>query len=292
MPSLGLIFKQLAEEDFKVLRAMEKLSKRYEYAPLEAIVRESGFFEEKTSLILSKLYRLKLVKSRLTGSSRSYRLTYLALDMLALRGLVDQNVVSAIGERIGVGKESELYKALSPQGNLLTVKFIRLGRQSFRRTRLVRSWATLPVSSWFDQSKVAAEREYKALAELHAFKAGVPKPYGFNRHATAIQYIDGVELYRRPMLRKPEDTLQQVLDTIRIAYVNAGIIHGDLSEYNIIVEKESEKPYIIDWPQYIYKDEMNALELLRRDLKYILNFFMKVYRVSMRLEEALNYVTS
>ncbi|MCI4461825.1 MAG: serine/threonine protein kinase [Thermogladius sp.] len=292
MPSLGLIFKQLAEEDFRVLRAMEKLSKRYEYAPLEAIVRESGLFEEKTSLILSKLYKLKLVKSRLTGSSRSYRLTYLGLDMLALKGLVDHNVISAIGERIGVGKESELYKALSPQGDLLAVKFIRLGRQSFRRTRIVRSWAELPVSSWFDQSKVAAEREYKALVELHALKAGVPKPYGFNRHATVIQYIDGVELYRRPMLKRPEDALQQILDTIRIAYVNAGIIHGDLSEYNIIVEKESEKPYIIDWPQYIYKDEVNALELLRRDLKYILNFFMKVYRVSKPLEEALKYVTS
>ena len=292
MPSLGLIFKQLAEEDFRVLRAMEKLSKRYEYAPLEAIVRESGLFEEKTSLILSKLYKLKLVKSRLIGSSRSYRLTYLGLDMLALKGLVDHNVISAIGERIGVGKESELYKALSPQGDLLAVKFIRLGRQSFRRTRIVRSWAELPVSSWFDQSKVAAEREYKALVELHALKAGVPKPYGFNRHATAIQYIDGVELYRRPMLKRPEDALQQILDTIRIAYVNAGIIHGDLSEYNIIVEKESEKPYIIDWPQYIYKDEVNALELLRRDLKYILNFFMKVYRVSKPLEEALKYVTS
>ncbi|AFK50448.1 RIO-like serine/threonine kinase [Thermogladius calderae 1633] len=292
MPNLGLIYRSLNEDDFKVLRAMERLSKRRDFIPLEDIVRETRIYEEKASLVLHKLHKLKLVKSALTGPSRSFRLTYLALDMLALKSLVDQNIVSAIGDKVGVGKESDLYKAMSPSGEALIIKFLRIGRSSFRRTRLLRSWAQSPTTTWFEQSKAAAEREYKALVDLYSNKANVPRPYGFNRHATVMEFIDGVELYRRPTLRDPWKVLEQIFETLRIAYSKVGIVHGDLSEYNIIVSKNDERPYIIDWPQFVYKEEPNALPLLSRDVKYILRFFGKVYGVGGDPGEVVKYITS
>ncbi|MGC9181710.1 RIO1 family regulatory kinase/ATPase [Thermogladius sp.] len=292
MPSLGLIYRSLNEDDFKVLRAMERLSKRRELIPLEDIVRETRLYEEKVSLVLYKLHRLKLVKSALTGSSRSFRLTYQALDMLALKSLVDQNIVSAIGDKVGVGKESDLYKAMSPSGEVLVIKFLRIGRSSFRRTKLLRSWAQSPTTTWFEQSKAAAEREFKALVDLYSNKANVPRPYGFNRHATVMEFIDGVELFRRPALRDPLKVLEQIFETLRIAYSKVGIVHGDLSEYNIVVSKNEERPYIIDWPQFVYKEEPNALPLLSRDVKYILRFFGKVYGVGGDPDEVVRYITT
>ncbi len=63
-----------------------------------------------------------------------------------------------------------------------------------------------------------------------------------------------------------------------------------MSEYNILVDVENDKPYIIDWPQYVYRDDPNADYLLKRDVEYIIRFFNKRYDVELDLEKALRFV--
>ncbi len=290
MVKIGFIYKSLTPRDFKVLRAIEKGMSRFEYVPLEYIEKYSRLPEEHVVLILSKLHRLKLVKRKTVSGYKAFRLTYLGLDMIALNTLVNRNVLKAIGDRIGVGKESEIFKGIAPGDIEVIVKFLRIGRTSFRQTRRVRTWAEKPIIDWFKQSMIAAEREFKALRELAEVKALVPVPIAYNRHVVVVEYINGIELYRRPDLKDPLNVLQGIIDTIRKAYLEVGIIHGDLSEYNILVDIEEEKPYIIDWPQYVYREEPMAEQLLRRDVEYIIRFFRKVYRVEMDIENVLKYV--
>ena len=290
MVKIGLIYKQLVNRDFRVLESIERNITRFEYVPLEVIERAAKIPEPHLMLSLSKLHRLGLVKRTSIGGVKAYRLTYLGLDMLALRTLVNRGVLEAIGGRIGVGKESDIYQGLAPGGDRVIIKFLRIGRTSFRRTRVVRSWADDPKYSWFQQSKIAAEREYRALRELYSAKALVPYPLAYNRHVVVAEYINGVELYTKPKLRDPETVVNMVLDTMRKAYLEAGIVHGDLSEYNILVDVDSEKPYIIDWPQYVYREESSADYLLRRDVEYIIRFFKKNYGVDIRVESAYRYV--
>jgi len=287
---IGLIYKQLTPVDFQVLEAIERFINRYEYVPIEVIERASRVPETRLSLILHKLHELKLVKRITVSGYKAFRLTYLGLDMLALRALVNKNVLEAIGDRIGVGKESDIYHGKAVGGVDVIVKFLRIGRRSFRRTRITRSWGEDPKYTWFHQSKIAAEREFKALKELYGLEALVPRPFAYNRHVVVIEYINGVELYTRPELKDPFSVLHRILETVKIAYLNAGIVHGDLSEYNILVNIDEDKPYIIDWPQYVYRDEPNANDLLKRDVEYIVRFFNKVYRVGVDVERALKYV--
>ncbi|MCS7128854.1 MAG: RIO1 family regulatory kinase/ATPase [Desulfurococcaceae archaeon] len=288
---LGIIYRQLTPLEFSVLSAIEKGMANHEYVPLEYVERLVDAPVTKVERSLEKLRSLKLIK-RWSESYRGFRLTYLGLDMLALRTLVKEGVLEAIGDKLGVGKESELYRARAPGGLLVIAKFLRIGCRSFRSTRRTRSFVEAPQLNWYAQSKIAAEREYKALLEL--FKAGglVPRPYAWNRHAVVTSYINGVELYRRPKLDNPERTLMDVLETIRKAYIDARIVHGDLSEYNVIVSVESERAYVIDWPQYVEKDHPSAPSLLKRDVEYIVRFFNKIYGVSLDVDRALNYVTS
>jgi len=287
---IGLIYKQLTPADFRVLEAIEKYIGRYEYIPIEVIEKTARIPETKLVLILQKLRELKLVKRATVSGYKAFRLTYLGLDMLALRSLVKMNVLEAIDGRIGVGKESDIYHGKAPGDVDVIVKFLRIGRTSFRRTKVVRSWATDPKYTWFHQSKVAAEREYKALKELCGLGASVPRPFAYNRHVVVTEYINGVELYTRPELSDPMAVLKTILDTIRIAYLEAGIVHGDLSEYNILVDLENNKPYVIDWPQYVYRDEPSASDLLKRDVEYIVKFFNKVYGTGVDSARALGYV--
>ncbi len=287
---LGILYRRLMPEDFRVLAAIEKGMRRHEYVPVEVIEKYSRIHETRLKMILGKLHRLSLVRRSIYGRYMGFRLTYLGLDMLALRSLVERGFLEALGERIGVGKESEIYIAVAPGDIYVAVKFMRIGRTSFRGTRRVRSFAEDPRLKWYDQSKIAAEREFKALKEIFFAGGHVPRPIAYSRHVVVTEYIEGVELYTKPPLSDPEAVLYTILDTLRKAYLEVGIVHGDLSEYNIIVSSGEEKPYIIDWPQYVYRDHPSSELLLRRDIGYIVRFFKKNYRVSLDAETALRYV--
>ncbi|ACL10351.1 RIO-like serine/threonine kinase [Desulfurococcus amylolyticus 1221n] len=290
----GEIYKSLTDKDFKVLAAIEKgISRGMEYVALETIERISGLHEGEVILVLGKLHELGLVRRKTIAGYKAYRLTYIGYDMLAFRALVNKNILEALGNKIGVGKESEIYIGLAPGGLKVVVKVLRIGRTSFQRTRLLRSWSSNKVSTtWYEESKLAAEREFKALKTLSSINALVPVPLGYNRHVIVTEYIEGVELYKRPELRKPEQVLEYIIDTISKAYREAGIVHGDLSEYNIIVTVSDEKPYVIDWPQYIYREEPNALQLLRRDVEYVVKFFNKVYGLNIDHMAIYNRIVS
>jgi len=288
--NIGLLYKSLTPRDIQVLRAIEDLSSRHEYVPLEKIEKRTKILEEHLTLVLSKLNKLRLVKRETIGGYKSFRMTTLGYDMIAIDELVKKKVLVALGDKIGVGKESEIFVGLSTGGEKVAVKFLRIGRASFRRTKILRDWSRGPRSTWYEQSKIAAEREYMALKELVLVRAKVPTPYGYNRHVVVVEYLEGVELYKRPQLSDPEAVLNLILDTLKTAYQDVGIIHSDLSEYNILINLDTQDPYIIDWPQYVYKDHPSSFELLKRDVEYIVRFFNKVYGVSLTTDEALKKI--
>lgn len=279
---LADIYSKMDNDTFRILRAIESLLPKYEYPPLDIVERRAKLPPGRFKRALEKLVEMKLLrksKHQLMG----YTLTFQALDLLALRTLVARGTISEIGGKIGVGKESEVYKALSPTGMKLIVKFHREGTRSFkslRKTRLYMADSTR--KHWLIKAKLIGEREYKALDTLYNLGALVPKPIDWNRHAVVQEYIEGIELYIIPDngLPNPSDVLDKIIATIEIAYKKAGIVHGDLSEYNILVSTSGD-PYIIDWPQYVYRDDPIAEDLLERDVYYIIRFFNKKFRLGL-----------
>ncbi|HIQ23493.1 MAG TPA: serine/threonine protein kinase [Pyrodictium delaneyi] len=292
MVLLALTYKKLMDRDFRVLAVIEKEMSKYEYVPIEVIERRLRMPSSHVAMSLQKLNQLKLIRRRL-GDYTGYRLTYMGLDVLALHSLVERGILHALGDKLGVGKESDVYSGLTPGGERVIVKFHRVGRTSFQKIVRVRHYAAeRPYSSWLQLAKLAGQREFRALEELYRVGALVPKPLGYSRHAVVTEYIEGVELYMYKDAMEPESMLKDIIDTLRKAYVEVGIVHGDLSEYNILVviEDDKERPYIIDWPQYVEKEHPSAEQLLRRDVEYVARFFRKRYRVDVDTEELIRYV--
>jgi len=170
------------------------------------------------------------------------------------------------------------------------VKFHRLGRTSFKQTKRKRGYVTKYTYSpdWHQQSQIAAKKEYKALKILHSKGVAVPEPIKQNRHVLVMGMIEGAELYHYSELPKPQAVLKEVLVNIRKAYQEAGIIHADLSPYNIILQP-NQRILIIDWPQYVTTKHPNAQQLLERDVRNVLIYFRK-QKLKIRLKEALAYV--
>jgi RIO kinase 2 len=282
------VFRKLENEDLRVLRIIETAMSKHEFVPEELIAKFAKSSINEIDFRLSRLNKMGLIY-RMRGAYVGHTLNYAGYDCLAINALVKAGVLEAFGKPLGVGKEADVYDALTPKGERIAVKFHRLGRISFRQTVRKRGYSTKHFN-WLFQSRLAAEKEYQALKIVFLKKVAVPKPISQNRHVIAMGMIDGAELAQWKEISKPEKVLKEILLNVRKAYLKAGIIHADLSEYNVILKPDMHI-LIIDWPQYVTKEHPNAQQLLTRDVRNILQYFKRKHMLKVKLKEALDYVT-
>jgi RIO kinase 2 len=284
------VFRELKNEDFRVLQAIETGMSEHEFVPKEQIAKFTKFdLARDTDFRINRLSKLGLIY-QMRGAYIGYTINYAGYDCLAINSLVKADVVQAFGKPLGVGKESDVYDALNNEGKRIAVKFHRLGRISFRQVVRMRSYSTQRSAGWLYKSRLAAEKEYEALQLLFPHRIAVPRPISHNRHVVVMGIIEGGELVEYRDISQPEKVLAQILRNVRKAYVNVGVIHGDLSEYNVIL-KPNRHILIIDWPQYVTKEHPNAKEILTRDVQNILQYFKRKQKLEINLEDALEYVT-
>ncbi|XHH09986.1 MAG: RIO1 family regulatory kinase/ATPase [Candidatus Bathyarchaeia archaeon] len=282
------VFRQLESEDFRTLNIIEAAMSKREYVPREQIQKYAKVPMDRVDFTLNKLNKLGLtMQSR--GAYVGHTLNYTGYDCLAINALVKAGIISSFGQTIGVGKEADVYTALTPEGKTVAVKFHRLGRISFRQTRRKRAY-TREHSTWLFQSHLAAEKEFQALQLVYKNGVSVPEPISHNRHVIAMGIIEGGELSKWRKIANPKRVLKETLRNIRKAYLKAHVIHGDLSEYNIILQSNMQV-LIIDWPQYVMTDHPNAAELLQRDIQNVLTFFNRRFDVKVEADVACDYVT-
>jgi RIO kinase 2 len=282
------IFRELESEDFRILHIIEAAMAKREFVPTEQIQKYARLPMDRIQFTLSKIDKLGLtyrVRSAYTG----YTLNYAGYDCLAINTLVKAAVIASFGQTLGVGKEADVYDALSPTGKRIAVKFHRLGRISFRQTRRKRGYVR-EHSTWLFQSHLAAEKEFQAMQLVYENGVSVPEPISQNRHVIAMGMIEGAQLNKYKDIGKPEKVLKEILRNIRKAYLKAHVIHADLSEYNIILKPDGHV-LIIDWPQAVKTNHANAEELLERDIKNVLIFFSRKFNMKLAVKEGCDYVT-
>jgi RIO kinase 2 len=276
--------RKLQEKDLRVLHALERLMKRYQWVPLDVLRRAAEMGEKEASFRLSRLLGLGMVKYEKVPYE-GYSLVFTGYDALALEALSRKDTVKALGPFIGEGKESVVYEGLGL--GRLVLKFHRVGQRSFQAARVKRGY--MPEEGhvpWIFASAFSAEREFLALTRLHP-KVPVPVPVERNRHVVVMSFLPGVIL-SRCTLRHPGTMLGAILDEVREAY-RLGVIHGDLSEFNVMVD--GNRCALIDWPQWVETGHPNAGETLERDLRVILLHFARKYGIQFPLPRALSEVT-
>lgn len=286
--SISDTFLSTTNREFRVLLAIEARMRFHEWVPVEEIASFTHYDIKEVSYILSNLARKKLVH-RSTQAYEGYRIYFEAYDLLALNAFVKSGVVNAIGDVIGVGKESVVYEATGGIINRhVVIKFHREGKMSFKQVRVKREHIEKRRHlSWIYASRLAAKREYDALKTLYP-EVSVPEPIDYDRHAIVMSVLKGQQLAHAG-LSEPEWYLDAILSELRKAY-KLGVIHGDLSEFNIFVSPEGCE--IIDLPQYITPAHVNASELLRRDISNVLSFFGRKYRIKRDAEEIIKNIVS
>ena len=280
------VFKELVHEDFRVLGAIERGMATHEYVPLEVIQQLAGksYDDSECNFRLSRLHKMELIK-RWRGSYIGHHLTFMGYDCLALNALVQGNYIESFGNILGIGKEADVFDALDSNKNRIAIKFHRLGRTSFRQTKRTRSYTSDKKHiSWLYTSRLSAEKEFECLKKIYP-SVSVPKPITQNRHAIVMEYIPGDVLANCNYLKSPGKVLDDILTNIHYAY-HEGVIHGDLSEYNVFLT-ENDEVIIFDWPQWVEITHENADLYFKRDVKNILTYFRKNFGLYKDLDELM-----
>ncbi len=124
----------------------------------------------------------------------------------------------------------------------------------------------------------AALREFGLLKRAHEAGVRVPEPLDARPGVIVMEYIPGEPLFRAPELPDPRETLSDLLDQVERLAVDAGLVHGDLSAFNVLVTGDGT-PYIVDLSEAVKVKEPGAFEALRRDVENLVSFFERKYGV-------------
>ncbi len=279
---------KLDKEDLRILMAIEIGMKRSEYVTVNNIKFYSRYPIEETLFRLKKVHKFDLIIRDSSKNEIAYTLNSIGYDLLALHALVEKNIISQLGPLLGKGKESDVYSCMDDDKNIYAIKIFRIGRTSFKNIKkfrdLIGERAHL---SWLYVNRLAAKREYEALEKIYVLNLNTPKPIGYNRHAVVMEYLRGKELIYYKNIDKPLYIFNEIIDQMRIIYQEAKMIHGDLGEFNIIIDEEGNI-LIIDWLQWIPRDHPNASSILQRDIKNICNYFLKKFNVESNAEEIIS----
>lgn len=237
------VMRNMHREDYRVLAAIEHGMKTHALVPAPLINTLAKLRHGGTGKILSSLLRDKLLSHDRSVGYDGYRLTNSGFDILALNELKVRKIVYALGDRIGTGKESDVYLAVSPEGKQFVLKFHRLGRTSFRAVRKKRDYfagKTPGTHSWLFLSKMSALKEYAFMKALHDVGYPTPEPIGHCRHIVAMSLIRGAPLYQVPNVKsisaaQAESIFQQSI-ALASRLVGHGLVHCDLNEFNLMVD--------------------------------------------------------
>lgn len=200
-----------------------------------------------------------------------------------LQPLIDDGVIDAVLRPLKSGKEASVYVVRVGDEIRCAKVYKDLAQRSFqarvqyqegRKVRGSRQARAMGKATKFgrrEQEEAWKHAEVDALFALTEAGVHVPRAYGYFHGVLVMDLVTDADGHSAPRLGEVELTAEQarayyarlIGDVVRMLCV--GLIHGDLSEYNVLVAPDG--PVVIDFPQVVSAAGNNAARrLLLRDV--------------------------
>jgi RIO kinase 1 len=201
--------------------------------------------------------------------------------LMNLYALASRGVIDSLGGPLATGKEANIFSARGG-GKDLAVKIYKIATSSFKamqdylkgdpRFGSVRGNRKAIISAW-------AKKEFRNLKRAEEAGVCVPHPLAVRENILVMELVGEMPTPALPL--KEEDLsaeeYRRVYDRlahyISLLYHRAGLVHADLSEYNILYH---HGPVLIDMGQSVTLDHPMARRFLERDIAGVARYFKKV----------------
>uniref|UniRef100_A0ACD5YDR1 Uncharacterized protein n=1 Tax=Avena sativa TaxID=4498 RepID=A0ACD5YDR1_AVESA len=218
---------------------------------------------------------------------------------MVLFRMLNRGIFDNINGCISTGKEANVYHATKRDGTELAIKVYKTSVLVFKdRDRYVQGDYRFRhgyckhnprkmVKTW-------AEKETRNLIRVGEKGIRCPEPKHLKLHVLAMDFI-GKDGHAAPRLKdaglsndKLREAYFEIVTTMRTLYQKCKLVHGDLSEYNILYFEGHL--YIIDVSQSVDLDHPLALDFLKEDCLHVNDFFEKRGVAVMTVTELFNFV--
>ena len=201
----------------------------------------------------------------------------------ALQVLVDDGVIEAVVRPLKSGKEAAVFVVRAGDEVLCAKVYKDMAQRSFqqrvqyqegRKVRGSREARAIGKATRYgrrQQEEAWKNTEVEALYRLRDAGVRVPAPHGFHHGVLVMELVTDADGFAAPRLGEFEPTPGQAREfhafLVRqvVRMLCAGLIHGDLSPYNVLVGPDG--PVVIDFPQVVDAAGNNAARrMLLRDV--------------------------
>ena len=202
--------------------------------------------------------------------------------LMVLYEFLNSGVLYEIHGVVNAGKEARVYWGKNKEGKELAVKIYLTASAEFRKGMLkyiegdyrfkgVKRDTRSLIFAW-------AQKEFRNLEQASRAKVRVPKPVAVKNNVLVMEFIgkDGVSApsLKEQLPSNPEKVYNTLLTYLERLYRKAELVHGDLSEYNIMMWKGN--PVIFDVSQAVPTSHPMAEFFLQRDLTNVNRFFSRL----------------
>ena len=203
-----------------------------------------------------------------------------------LQALIDDGVIDEVMRPLKSGKEAAVYVVRSGDDVRCAKVYKDMAQRSFqqrvqyqegRKVRGSREARAIGKASKYgrkQQETAWKNTEVDALYQLRDAGVRVPEPYGYYHGVLVMELVTDADGHSAPRLGEVELAPDQARGFHRflirhiVKMLCVGLIHGDLSEYNVLVAPDG--PVIIDFPQVVSAAGNNAARtMLLRDVNNI-----------------------
>jgi len=207
-----------------------------------------------------------------------------------LQSLIDEGMIDAVVRQLMSGKEATVYVVRCGDETRCAKVYKEATQRSFRQavdytenrkvknTRQARAMAKGTRFGRQAQEAAWQSAEVDALYRLAAAGVRVPRPHNFHEGVLLMELVADEHGAAAPRLNDVAFTAEQarshhaalIAEVVRM--LCAGVVHGDLSEFNILLAADG--PVIIDLPQAVDAAGNNhAQRMLLRDVANLRDFF-------------------
>jgi RIO kinase 1 len=232
--------------------------------------------------------------------SEEYEVLEEVFDRSTLMVIYDFMNKGAIREIHGVvkaGKEARVYWGKDKEGKELAIKIYLVVSSEFHkgllkyiegdpRFKSIKHDTRSLIFAW-------AQKEFKNLELAARARVRVPRPIAVKNNVLIMEFIgengESAPSLKERTPRNPEKVYESLLMYMQRLYGKAELVHGDLSEYNIMIWRG--RTVLFDVSQAVLLGHPLADSLLRRDLTNINKYFSRLGVKVPSIDECYKRVT-